>query len=193
MAKGAIAALAASAGADRDGQLSVIDRLRDGPQKTTVEMTAAWAEQKQRLYTERLAEAAGDYRLVMLIEGVAGTDAPGGDADPGGGGASGGGAVPAELVNQPFVLGVTALLADGRQVKLEGGVVDLTVSGEELALVIPQVGQLKDYPRQEVQALPLERVDEPLILRPDGSGTWRGQVALPAGQTFHLALEPVAK
>ena len=186
LAKGAIAALAASAGADREAQYRVIDRLREGGQKPTVEMTDAWLQEKQRLYTERLAEAAGEYRLVMQVDrpdAAAGAPAPD---------AAGDAAVPEELLDTRFVLGNTTLIADGRTVQLEGRVVTLSVSDEELALRIDNVGQLKDYPRQELQALPLERVEEPLVLRPGDDGTWRGEVPLPAGQTFRLAMEPIS-
>jgi len=212
LARAAIAALAALAGADTPGQLAAAGAFEDRRRGMRPEAFGeAWAGVRQVIFTARLAEAAGDYRLVVTLRGrvpavadggglasdpVLGTDpaAYGGDgaggpygADP----AAAGGVTPeAAEHEQRFVLGVVELIADGGTVRLGAGTPEITVPDDQLAIRLPSPGDLKNLEVEELQDLPLERIDGPLDLLPDGHGGWSGAADLADGRRFELRLEP---
>ncbi len=201
LAHGAIAALTAMAGGDRDLQYRMIDRFKQ-QRKTldTAGMGEAWAKARQDIYIGRLAAAAGDYRLTMIVEGrtpreggaglpeheVLGRDAAAQASRDDRARAAGSEA-------QRVTLGVITLQADGRSLGFSGGTPALSVPEDRLALRIASPSQLKNFPNVELKPLPLEGVTEPLDLLPQDRGAWRGSVTLPDGRTFALLMEPIVK
>lgn len=201
LAHGAIAALAAAAGADRAQQQKMIDRFNDTRQTlSSQELGEAWGDAKQDIYTSRLSTAAGEYRLVMTLAGEAPGDGGAGRArdditgyDPAAAAeqeriAAG----DADVRVQRTVLGVITLVADGRSVSFRGGTPTLSVPEDRLALRIAEPGQMLAFADkvEALQGLPLGGVDEPLDLLPEDGNVWRGQVPLPDGRVFGLQIEP---
>ncbi|MEM1107766.1 MAG: hypothetical protein AAGH99_03655 [Planctomycetota bacterium] len=197
LAAGAFAALTAADGGDRELQFKMIDRFKDDrTTKTPDQMAEAWVAARQDIYTARLADAAGDYRIVMIVTGIG----PAAGAD---------GAIASDPVlgNDPSVitvddadaavvtsqrttLGVTRLIANGRSLSFVGGTPELGVPEDRLAIRIPTVSQIKAFDATEVQDLPLEDIEEPLDLLPEPGGRWRGEMMLPDGRDLELVMEP---
>jgi len=210
-ALGAVAALTALAGGDQALQLKMIDRFKaERTALSSEDLAAAWANAKQDIYTQRMSGAAGEYRLTMIVTGEAGGGGGYGLAsdptlgvDYGGGyggedygaagekfSASASAAVPSGPVKRT-VLGAITLVADGRSVGFRSGVPELTVPEDKLALRIAALGQLKSFPIEALESLPLDGVRGPLDLMPEAGGVWRGAVLLPDGRGFELVLEPL--
>ncbi|MEO1237797.1 MAG: hypothetical protein AAFX76_13505, partial [Planctomycetota bacterium] len=187
LAFGAIAALTALAGGDRELQLEIIDRLKDDrTTATTTGLADAWADVKRDIYTARLADAAGEYRLVAVVRGIDPTallvPPPPIEGD-----------AASTLREERTVLGVTSLDADGRSISLRSGAPTLSVPDDRLAIRITQPGELKQFGIAELEELPLEDVNDPLDLLPQDGGVWRGSVVLATGQTFELLMEPMGR
>ena len=196
VAHGAIAALAAAAGADRALQLQLIDRFNDQRQTlSSDELQEAWGDAKKDIYTRRLTDAAGEYRLVMTVAG----DEDAGRVrdeflgyDPEAAAAQNRAAAGEAVRTERTVLGVVTLDADGRSVGIRGGTPTLSVPEDRLALRVDEPGQLLAYADEfeSLQGLPLDGIDEPLDLLPEDDGGWRGQVPMPDGRVFGLEMEP---
>lgn len=196
LAAGAIAALTAAAGGDRELQYKMIDRFKD--QRTTLSPAAmgeAWIDARKDIYTQRLAGAAGEYRVVITVTGTA-------PADGGAGIASDPllGNDPSVLQQQAeagaisqterTVLGVYKLVADGQSIKFVSGVPELDVPEDRLAIRIKTPSQLKSFGAEELKDLPLDRANQPLDLLPEENGAWRGDMVLGDGRGFELLMEP---
>lgn len=198
LARGAIAALAAVAGGDTAHQLAAASALdaRRGAM-SPAEFGEAWAQVRQVIFTARLAQAAGEYDLVVVLRGRRPATADGGGlvSDPvlgtdpavvvGNTDAQG-----ADAPEQTHTLGVVELIADGGTVRLKGGTPEITVPDDRLAIRLPSPGDLKDLEVDALQDLPLERIEGPLDLLPDGQGGWGGGADLVDGRHFELRLEP---
>jgi hypothetical protein len=207
-AHGAIAALTAAAGGDAELQRKMIDRFKEQRQTlSSSELETAWADAQRDIYMTRLASAAGDYTLTMRVSPTQSGGGPEADeADRGDRGDRGGiraTAVPATAGANPTdpaagasaeaeltVLGLISLAADGRSIRFRGGVPELTVPDDFLALRIAEPAQLASLPVEALQALPLDDVDQPLDLRPQDGGGFVGDVPLPDGRRFALLLQP---
>lgn len=214
LARAAIAGLAALAGADVSNQLAAAAAFEDRRRGMRPDAFGeAWAQVRRVIFTARLAEAAGAYRLVVTLRGRVPAVADGGGlaSDPvlgtdpnasgayggygaggpyGGGPAGAGGATPEAEHEERFVLGVVELVADGGTVRLGAGTPEITVPDDRLAIRLPSPGDLKNLEVEELQDLPLERIDGPLDLLPDGHGGWAGGADLADGRRFELRLEP---
>jgi hypothetical protein len=176
-AAGAIAALAAGAGADVETQRKLIERFKDQRRKLgTAEFESAWDDAQRDIYLLRMADAAGSY--VVSIEVESSDD---GSAE----GAAGGGV-------ESQVIGLIQLNADGRRVQFEGGP-ELTVPVDTFALRIPTPGELQKFPVEALKQLPLDEVEPPLDLLPQAGGAWSGQVPLPDGRRFGFTLRPATE
>lgn len=196
LAAGAVAALTAAAGGDRDLQYKMIGRFKD--QRTTLSPTAmgeAWKDARKDIYTQRLAGAAGEYRLVMTVSGEAPADGGAGLAtDPLLGQDPSVFQQQAEAgaadTTRRTVLGVYKLVADGQSIKFVSGVPELDVPEDRLAIRIKNPSQLKTFGAEELKTLPLDRATQPLDLLPEDGGAWRGQMTLADGRGFELVMEP---
>ena len=170
---GALAALAALAGADREVQLTMIERFQD--KRTTLgreDLAAEWSDAARDIYTQRLESAAGEYVLSMNVAADAAVF-----EDP---------AVDTPV--QETTLLRLKLFADGRSVRLSTGTPDLTVPDDAFALRVLEPGQLRDLQVESLARLPLNEVEGPLDLRPTGDGVWRGALRLPDGRGFELVM-----
>ncbi|MEM7624357.1 MAG: hypothetical protein AAF333_01880 [Planctomycetota bacterium] len=200
LAHGAIAALAAAVGADRALQQKMIDRFRDQRQTlSTKEFEEAWSDARQDIYTTRLAEAAGEYRLLMTVSGETAGDGGPGRArdevlgfDPEAAAAQAAADENGETKVVRTLLGVITLDADGRSVSIRGGKPTLSVPDDRLALRVAEPGELLAFADQieALQDLPLDGIEEPLDLLPEEGNVWRGQVPMPDGRRFGLVMEP---
>ncbi len=198
LARGAIAALAAAAGGDTTHQLAAVAAL-DGRRAamSPAEFGQAWAQVRQVIFTARLAQAAGAYRLVVTLRGQRPATADGGGlasdpvlgTDPAAA-ADKTDAQGQDVPEESHVLGVVELIADGGTVRLGAGTPEITVPDDRLAIRLPSPGDLKDLQVDALQDLPLERIEGPLDLLPDGQGGWAGGADLVDGRRFELRLEP---
>lgn len=197
LAAGAFAALTAMAGGDRDLQYKMFERFKtERTAKTAETMAEAWVDARKDIYTQRLKSAAGEYRLVMIVTGVAPADGGLGLAsdpilgnDPSVAAARAEGAAVA-VKSERTTLGVMRLVADGRALRFSSGSPELGVPDDRLAIRITTPSQLKAFDAAEVKALPLEQSEEPLDLLPQPEGTWRGAMILSDGRDLELIMEP---
>ena len=164
-AAGAIAAMAASAGADATTQQQLIERFKDSRRSLSADdLQSAWDDAQRDIYRRQLAGLSGSYVLMMKV----------GDAGEA----------------EPRVLGLARLIADARQVRFQGGKPELTVPPDFLALRIETPSQLKETGVKPLETLALEDVDQPLDLRPQEDGSWSGAIELSDGKPFELMLRP---
>ncbi len=198
-AHGALAALAAAAGADAAGQLELIDRIGQPPRSPDA-MQTGWADAKRSIQTARLRDAAGDHRLTLeILEGAPSAEPTGyprelGFDDP---------AAPAPPVaaNNPadsesmrprkIVLGVVELVVDNDTVRLVGDPVSLTVPEDKLALRIEEPQQLANFPSDDIAEVPLANVTPPIDLTRTEAGAWQGDAAFGETHTLRVTMEPV--
>ncbi len=202
LAHGAVAGLAAKAGADGAHQLGAIAAMEEQRRVLGADDFAQqWAHVRRAIYTSRLAAAAGPYRLVVTLKGLAPVAAEGGglakDAVLGSDpevikAASASGADGEAPHEERLVLGVVELVADGGKVRLGGGTPEISVPNDVLAIRVVSPGDLKNLPVDELQDLPLERIDGAMDLLPDGHGGWRGMAELADGRTFELHMAAIA-
>lgn len=197
LAAGAFAALTALAGGDRELQHKMFSRFKDDrTSKTSESMAEAWVDARKDIYTQRLKSAAGEYRLVMMVTGLAPAEGgPGKASDPILGNDPSAAAVRAEgsaAVEKTVrtTLGVLRLIADGRALTFSSGTPELGVPDDRLAIRITTPSQLKAFDAAEVKALPLEEIEQPLDLLPEPEGRWRGKMMLPDGRDLELLMEP---
>lgn len=197
LAAGAFAALTAMAGGDRDLQYKMFERFKtERNTKTSETMAEAWVDARKDIYTQRLASAAGEYRLVMIVTGVAPADGGLGlESDPILGNDPSVAAARAEgaavaVKSERTTLGVMRLVADGRALRFSSGSPELGVPDDRLAIRITTPSQLKAFDAAQVKALPLEQSEEPLDLLPQPEGTWRGTMMLTDGRDLELIMEP---
>ncbi|MEM9418651.1 MAG: hypothetical protein AAGA25_06275 [Planctomycetota bacterium] len=197
LAAGAFAALTAMAGGDRELQYKMFERFKsDRMTKTSDSMAEAWADARKDIYTQRLKSAAGEYRLVMIVTGLAPADGGVGRAsdpilgnDPSVAAARREGAAVTET-SERTTLGVARLIADGRALRFSSGTPELGVPEDRLAIRITTPGQLKAFDVSEIKDLPLDEIEEPLDLLPQDAGVWRGATILRDGRDFELVMEP---
>ncbi|MEM1445014.1 MAG: hypothetical protein AAGF84_03095 [Planctomycetota bacterium] len=215
IAHGALAALAAAVGADADAQREVISRLGAAP-RSADELQVAWPGVQRELIVAQLAEAAGEYQLVLQVT-QGRPDAPAADPDmgrgmdPGMGMSTGMGmdgfdpatAVanpgvdatdgqdgPAAIVPTTVVLGVVELTVDDTTVALVGDPITLDVPDTFAALRIADPLQLRNFPTPDVANLPLEEAAAPIDLRRAVNGDWVGRTAFGEAHTLEVRMEP---
>ncbi|MEM6458276.1 MAG: hypothetical protein AAF710_02665 [Planctomycetota bacterium] len=195
LAHGALAALTALAGGDRALQFKMIERFKQDRTTQTAEAFAeTWGGAKQDIYRQRLRGAAGEYRLVMVVTGgEADVEGRARDAvlgvDPGVAAAQQEAA--ARDVTERTVLGVTELRVTGQALRFTSGLPALSVPTDRLAIRLDEPGQLKSYPAEALEGLPLDEVNAPLDLLPGEDGAWVGGLTLPDGRGFTLVMEPL--
>jgi len=197
LAAGAFAALTAMAGGDRELQYKMFERFKvERTSKTSESMAEAWIDARKDIYTQRLKSAAGEYRLVMTVTGLAPVEGGAGKAsdpilgrDPSAAAAQVEGSAAVEKTERT-TLGVLRLIADGRALTFSSGTPALGVPDDQLAIRITTPSQLKAFDAAEVKALPLEQAEQPLDLLPEPEGRWRGKMMLADGRDFELLMEP---
>lgn len=90
-----------------------------------------------------------------------------------------------------MVLGVVELFAEDQEVRLAGDPIELMVPQEYLAIRIMPVGALKNFENEQLTDVDLDNVHQPLDLRPEPNGSWRGTVELGDGRHLRLTMEPL--
>ncbi|MEM7576366.1 MAG: hypothetical protein AAF328_02725 [Planctomycetota bacterium] len=207
LAHGALAALAAAVGADADAQRDVIERLGTAP-RVADELQVAWPGMQRELIVGQLQDAAGEYRLTLLVTEAtpdgqptdpamaAGRDT---DADPLSQAnnpdvesSNDADDTPADIVPITLVLGLVELTVNDTRVALVGDPVTLDVPETFAALRITDPMQLRNFPTPGLADLPLQQAAAPIDLRRDADGTrvWSGQTAFGDAHTLEVRLEP---
>ncbi|MEM8784035.1 MAG: hypothetical protein AAGE65_14435 [Planctomycetota bacterium] len=197
LAHGALAALAAAVGADAEAQRAVIERLGAAP-RSADELQVAWPGVQRELIVGQLRDAAGDYRLVLIVtEGAPETEAAPGRGRPanrprprGGDDDASAEAEPRPIVPTSLVLGVVELTVDDTRVALVGDPVTLDVPETFTALRIADPLQLRNFPTPDLADLPLDQAAAPIDLRGDAEGNWIGRTAFGDAHTLEVRLEP---
>lgn len=210
LSRGAVAALVGSAGGDRRAAEELAVTFSTTSDRSPQGLKTLWVDAKKDIYGRRLADAAGQYRLVVNIapeqsgDGEAFLDpfAGGPGFNPAGGFPGGANPVPIEEsaaasdANDPnktvkVTLGVVDLIADGQSIRFGGDPFELTVPNDYLAIRIDRVAKLKNFENPELADIDLESVSEPLDLRVQPDDTWEGRVRLRDGRVLRLTMEPI--
>lgn len=88
-------------------------------------------------------------------------------------------------------LGVVELKVDGQTVVFANLPINLAASPDRLGLSIETPGDLKAIGDHDLAQLPLDRVNEPLVLEPQDDKTWRGWVRLPDQRVLQMIMAAV--
>lgn len=169
LARAAVAALAHAAGAEANMVEELARRITAESERTVDDVRDAWRGGLREIHARRLAESAGDYRLVVQ---------PPGEGDEYG--------PPA-----PIVLGVVELVTDHDAAYLgRNQSVTLTIPEERFAIRMEQPHDLKNFPSREIADLPLREIDEPLDLLEQPDGSWRGEAYMGDHGLIEVRLEP---
>lgn len=206
---GAAAALIAAAGGDEVAAKELSARFSQQPQRTVESLRPLWRVTKQAIYARQLSNVDGRYRLMVAARppkevktqrskpvvrqrGVPDIDSmfegpPSSSIAPSNTAA----ASPSET-SVRVMLGIVDLMVDGQSVRLRNGSLSLGVSPDRLAIRVAQPNQLKNFQNEQVTALPLEQIGEPLDLLPESNGSWAGTVPMPDGRVLEVRLEPVS-
>lgn len=212
LSRGAVAALVGSAGGDRRAAEELAATFGAASDRSASGLKTLWIEAKKDIYGRRLAEAAGQYRLIVDIGPPdTGAGAPPFGQNPGAYGFDPRAAVPGYVpggaqpvpsgptdaqANDPnktikATLGVVDLIADGQSVRFGGDPFELTVPDDYLAIRIDRVAKLKNFEDPDLADVDLESVSQPLDLRVQPDETWEGEVRLSDGRVLRLTLEPI--
>lgn len=169
LAEAAVAGLVTAAGGDSDTVDELVRRLTADSDRSPEELHDAWRSSKRRIHAERLADSAGDYRLI--VQPPAGEDTLG---------------MPA-----PIVLGVVELVTGDDAAYLgRNQSVTLAIPDDHFAIRIEQPNDLKNFPSSEIADLPLREIDGPLDLLPQHDGSWRGDAEMGFHGWIEVRLEP---
>lgn len=197
-ARGAMAGLAATAGAGATGQIAAIAAMTEAGSPPA----EAWPAVRDGLRLARLSRAAGSYRLVVSTGPAAGPSGPSGSSSsaaspapaplstlPGlgaGPGASGG---PENDATRPrrIELGVVVLRVTDQGLSMDGDPLRLKLAPDTAAIRIDDPGELANFPGDEILAVPLAAAVGPLDLEEVPSG-WRGSSPLGAGGQLTVEL-----
>ncbi len=204
LAHGALAALAAAVGADADAQRAVIERLGTAP-RAADELQTQWPAVQRELIVAQLEDAAGEYRLVLLVTqgspspasnpGFAGDPEsfPGNEtfddspADPNTEATD----TTTPITPANITLGIVELNVAGDRISLTGDPITLDVPDNFAALRIADPLQLRNFPTPDVARLPLEQVAGPIDLRRNANNLWTGTAAFGPAHTLEVRMEPV--
>lgn len=191
LAAGAVAALVAAAGGDTMTRERVIEDFAAADDRTAAGLTEKWAKTRRSIFRQRIKQAEGSYRLVLLVPGPDDEDDK---SDPDQGPASMAeptrdGEAPAAAMTR-LVLGVTDLIADHDQVRLGNDALSVDVPEDQLAIRVTSLVGLARF--DHASDLKLDRVSDPVDLLPQEDGSWRGRFTLPeSSRQAELWLEPV--
>ncbi|GAB4187446.1 MAG: hypothetical protein Kow00105_02070 [Phycisphaeraceae bacterium] len=210
LANAAVAALVASVGGSELDAHELTQRMNNATDRSPQGLREQWLQAKQRIYTEKLSEAAGQYKLIVNLRGQANAQ-PG---DPYGYGAP---PMPGMYPDMPPMEGydpysmpmddpslssapliksihvaVIELVADGQSLRLASGTLTLEASPRRLAILISQPNELKDFGVREMEDLPLDSLQGPIELLPKPSGAWQGASRLSDGRVIEVVFEPTS-
>ncbi|MEM0915626.1 MAG: hypothetical protein AAGK09_13565 [Planctomycetota bacterium] len=160
----AAAGLAALAGGQPGDVPTVKSRLDNAADRTKSSLQAAWLPSRQELNARRLMETKGAYRVLVRLPGD----------------------------REPRVIGVVELGLDGRErVAFAGVPIMMSIPDDRLAIRIDTVSELRNLGDRELNALPLERVGEPLDLLSREGGGWGGSVEVAGEGDLEVVIEPL--
>jgi hypothetical protein len=178
LAAGAVSALVWAAGGDDRLVQGLASKLRNLGDQSSANIKKEWTQAKRDIYALRLQRAAGSYRLSLRV-GPAATKA---------------GTPPTPGVGvQELDLGQIQLQADGQTVKLANQSLTVSIPETHMAIRLEKPGELKNFPNDQLAALALEKVTQPVDLLPQTDGSWRGQFALADSRTADLWLQPAGQ
>ena len=165
-ARAAATALITAVGGDVEEVDALVARLDGVEPNATAELRERWASFRAEMLRRTLQRAAGEYRLGLVVE-------------------ERGGARRIELGNITLVESDTGLAVanDAFPIRPNTGTLGFEIDPVEL----------KNLRAQALEELPLERVTQPVQLRPTDEGGWVGYVSLPDGRRGTLAFEPVGE
>ena len=195
LAQAAVAALIYAAGGDDELAQHHVQRFTQRTDRSRQALSAWWSETQRDIYARQLANAAGQYRLVVYIRGVSRQMQSYDDDDyyyddyddyytTG---------APSTLpIQSQIVLGVVELSVQGQNLQLGANqTVRLSVPDDELAIHLDQPSELKNFPNDEIAQLPLEDIRRGINLLPHADGSWRGQATFRDQRILEVRLEPV--
>ncbi len=172
------AALASSVGGD-DEQGREVAKVFDLITTRNAEgARPEWQLQRRRILADRLRAAAGDYDLKLKLFAPPDPAAPPPDANAPLG-------EPVETVE----LGAVTLVPEGDGLVMASKTLALSTPPDQFVIRVEKLAELKNFPGERVQQLPLEQVEQTLDLTGDGPRHWQGVFLLPSGAKAQLALE----
>jgi len=176
LAKGAAAVLVASVGGGDKLAQTFLETLQSLPDQREETILKAWQEQKAMIRATQLARHEGHYQMILqLFDSPAGTE----DAKP----------------IKEIVIGAMQLQVNvpDRQVRFAGQAMELNIPDESETIRIQKPAEIKALPNDELAALPLEKVVDPIYLRRTESGAWEGPLQLEGATRTLLLLKPVTQ
>lgn len=189
-ARGGAAGLALWMGGNRLEQQTFAERVAAIDPRDEQAVTEAWMTYKSEIVARALKEATGTYRLTVSVYkdfqaipqqkagAPTGKKIAGGEDDKP--------VEPAEKID----LGLLQLTGVGTSVTLSVEGVALSPSPDRLGIRIDQPASLRAFENPSLSQWPLDRLDDPIDLRPSQGGVWSGRAKLPGGAGLVVSFEP---
>lgn len=178
---GAVAALVLAAGGEESKAISLRDQIQQMPEVNLPNLRALWVPAKQKIFAARVQKASGAYQLSFRVSETRTTFRPRGTT---------GSATTTTTQETLLAIGKVQLQSDGQAVRFANQNVNMALPGDAMAIRIANIGELKNFPNEELGRLPLEQSKVALDLLPQPDGSWRGTVALSDGRRLDMILVP---
>ncbi|MEX0777288.1 MAG: hypothetical protein WD042_16410 [Phycisphaeraceae bacterium] len=197
LAKGAAAALVASAGGDDAMADAFVRRIYGQTNRAPEYAQQQWTLLRKEINLKRLNAAAGAYRLIVRIYatvpgGITAID-PHMPPPPHGGDPAMPQGTPVAKPASEDVVGTVQLQVDNNTVRFANEALTISLPDTHLAIRIDKPAELKNLPNDAVARMTWDQVATPIDLYPQNDGSWRGQASFPDGRMAELVLEPVKK
>lgn len=174
------AALASSVGGDDDQAREVAKKFDLITTRNAEGARPEWDIERRRILADRLRAAAGEYHMALQLYPAPdpaapppAEDAPLGD--------------PVETID----LASIQLEPEGDALIMAAKTIKLSSTPDQFVIRVESLSELKNFPGERVQQLPLEQVDpQTLDLVSDGDGGWAGTFTLPTRAKARLQLTP---
>ncbi|MBL4702462.1 MAG: hypothetical protein JKX85_14525 [Phycisphaeraceae bacterium] len=175
LAQGAAAVMVtAVGGSDRDA-MRFRETVRTLGDQTAQSVADSWMQIKLELFSAQLKRYEGHYNLVLL---VAESDNFGGELD-----------VPMREI--PVGVVQLRINTSDKTASLSNEKLEVAIGSEYHTIEIGKPAELKSFPNEELQNIPLEEVTDPVLVRLLQDGTWKGTFNLPDGIVAQLQMIPL--
>jgi len=175
LAQGAAAVMVrAVGGSDRDA-MRFRETVRTLGDQTAQSVADSWTQIKLELFSAQLKRYEGHYNLVLL---VAEADNFGGELD---------------VPMREIPVGVVQLRINqsDKTASLGNEKLEVAIGSEYHTIEIGKPAELKSFPNEELENIPLEEVTDPVLVRLLEDGTWKGSFNLSDGIAAQLLMIPL--
>jgi hypothetical protein len=173
------AALASSVGGGDEQARDVAKRFELITTRNADGARPEWQLLRRQILADRVRAAAGDYDMKLKLHAPPDPAAPPPDPNAPLG-------EPVEVID----LGAVALVIEGEGLVMASKTLAISSPPDQFVIRIEKLAELKNFPGERVQGLPLDQVEQTLDLTSEGDRQWQGVFTMPDGAKAKLTLEP---